>query len=109
MADDDLVEVPEAVAEIYDAWHERHQRTGLIPARAECGRDANGAELWCDLADAGPDQLGRVQLYHVGRVHVLLGRYRDKPGPKLASEIARSMVLADVARDLRAWSLAGDD
>ena len=73
------VEVPGAVARIYDRWHERHQRTGNIPARAECGRSAGGEEIWCSLAGLSPDELLRVQEYQMGESRAKLGRYRERP------------------------------
>jgi hypothetical protein len=95
------------VTRIYDAWHEEHQRTGNIPARAVCGRDEQGKKLWCSLPDAGPDLLLRVRLYHLVEYRDGLARCKDGLTPGLSHELAAHLIAADVAATLLKWSLAG--
>jgi hypothetical protein len=94
------IEVPEYVARLYNQWRQRHQRMGRIPARAECGRDEDGNELWCSLPNASTDLLKEVHQYHLGEVRALLDRYRSKPGQKLARDIVRHMTICDASEEL---------
>jgi hypothetical protein len=104
---EDPIEVPEAVARLYDQWHDQHQRTGKIPARAGCGRSARGDEVWCDLEKCGPDELREVRQYQRGAIAAKLKQYCREPSPELAKAIARHLVLADVAAQLLEWALEG--
>jgi hypothetical protein len=95
-----------AIIQLYDQWHEDHE-TGRIPARAQYGWVKGGGEKWCSLKDANPELQWKVQLFHNGAVVVKMERYRKKPTPEQAVEIARHLVIADVAGQLREWSCLG--
>jgi hypothetical protein len=100
-------DIPEAVERLCAEWLRQYQRTGHIPERAVYGRGEHGELLWCSLADAGPDLLEAVALYHRTEARRKLARYRDDPNPALAHEIAGHLLALDVADELREWS--GED
>jgi hypothetical protein len=101
-------EWPEAVQRLIDRWLERHERTGIIPARVRYRSRTDGRELWCSLADAGPDELQEVRLYHCRQALDLLHEYRGRPTPELAQHIANSAIAAAVAEALQGDALQGE-
>jgi hypothetical protein len=98
-----MIELPEAIADIYDAWHEQHQKDGHIPSRAECGEGPDGKPLWCDLKEGSHATLQQALRYQAQEAQDKLARYRQRPTGRLAREVARHLVLTDVLRQLLEW------